>query len=94
MAGPQWNGWSPDHAQTRFQPATGAGLTAEQIPGLKLNWAFGMPGAGAGGWAQPTVVGGTVFIGSDNRFVYALEARTGCGMGLFWRLPGERVRRG
>ena len=31
-----WNGWSPDERNTRFQPAKAAGLTAEQLPSLKL----------------------------------------------------------
>jgi polyvinyl alcohol dehydrogenase (cytochrome) len=91
MAGPQWNGWSPDPEQTRFQPAASAGLTAAQIPQLQLKWAFGMPGAGAGSWAQPTVVGRTVFIGSDNRFVYALEAETGCVHWSFEAMGGVRT---
>ena len=56
----------------------GAGLTAEQVPQLKLKWAFAMPGAASMAWSQPTVVGGKVFIGGDNGFVYALDARSGC----------------
>ena len=91
MDGPQWNGWSPDHGQTRFQAAAAARLTAEQIPQLKLKWAFGMPGAGAGGWSQPTVVGGAVFIGSDNRFVYAVDAKTGCVHWSFEAMSGVRT---
>src|SRR6516162_9084770 len=35
-AGPRWNGWSPTVANTRFQPADQARLTAEQVPALKL----------------------------------------------------------
>ena len=62
----------------RFQPAEAAGFTAEQVPQLKLKWAFAMPGAASAAWAQPTVVGGALFIGSDNGFVYALDARSGC----------------
>jgi polyvinyl alcohol dehydrogenase (cytochrome) len=77
--GPRWNGWSPDATTGwRFQPPEAAGFTAEQVPQLKLKWAFAMPGAASAAWAQPTVVGGAVFIGSDNGFVYALDARSGC----------------
>ncbi|MBI3401266.1 MAG: cytochrome c [Acidobacteria bacterium] len=43
--GPQWNGWSPDVSNTRFQSAAQAGLTAEQTPKLTLKWAFGFPNA-------------------------------------------------
>ena len=37
-----WNGWGVDLSNTRFQPAPG--LLAEDIPKLKLKWAFGFPG--------------------------------------------------
>ena len=45
LSGPSWNGWGAGSANTRFQAATQAGLTAEQVPHLKLKWAFGFPGA-------------------------------------------------
>src|SRR6185295_660274 len=63
--GPAWNGWSADAANTRFQTAAGAGLTAAQVPQLKLKWAFGLP-AGMTSSSQPTVVAGRVVVGSDN----------------------------
>jgi polyvinyl alcohol dehydrogenase (cytochrome) len=79
---PRWNGWSPDpETQWRFQPAPAAGITADQVPRLKVKWAFAMPGAGAAAWSQPTVVAGAVFISSDNGYVYALDARSGC---VYW----------
>src|SRR5579872_6587508 len=31
-----WNGWSPGTSNTRFQTAAAAGLTLEQVHGLKL----------------------------------------------------------
>src|SRR5437867_11495973 len=39
---PTWNGWSPGDNNARFQIATEAGLTAAQVPTLKLKWAFGV----------------------------------------------------
>jgi polyvinyl alcohol dehydrogenase (cytochrome) len=76
---PRWNGWSADNTNGwKFQPAEAAGITGEQVPKLKLKWAFAFPGAGSASWAQPTVVGGAVFIGSDNDYVYAIDAHTGC----------------
>jgi polyvinyl alcohol dehydrogenase (cytochrome) len=76
---PRWNGWSPDpETQWRFQSAAAAGITADQVPKLKVKWAFAMPGAGAAAWSQPTVVGGAVFMSSDNGYVYALDAKSGC----------------
>ncbi len=76
-AGPAWNGWGASLANERRQPAAAAGITAQQLPGLELKWALGFPDA-TSSWAQPTVVGGWVFVGSQNGTVYALDARTGC----------------
>jgi hypothetical protein len=78
--GPAWNGWSPDLANTRFQPANVARLTAAQVPKLKLKWAFGFP-SGVSANAQPTIAAGRVFVGSDNGFVYSMDAKTGC---VYW----------
>lgn len=80
LEGPAWNGWGVDPANTRFQPAATAGLTAATVPRLTLKWAFGFP-EGRQAFGQPTVVGGRVYVGSDNGFVYALDAATGC---VYW----------
>ena len=40
-ASPLWNGWSPDASNNRLQPAKAAGLSADEVPKLKLKWAFG-----------------------------------------------------
>jgi polyvinyl alcohol dehydrogenase (cytochrome) len=79
-ASPGWNGWGAGPANTRFQDATQAGLSAASVPGLKLQWVFGLPNA-TSAYSQPTVVSGRVFVGSDTGYVYALDARTGC---LYW----------
>jgi polyvinyl alcohol dehydrogenase (cytochrome) len=72
-----WNGWGADLANTRYQPASNAGLTADQVPRLKLKWAFAFPNAPIS-WGQPTVVGGRIFVPSANRIVYSLDAKSGC----------------
>ena len=74
---PQWNGWGANLAQHRFQPAAMAQLSANQVPQLKLKWAFGIAGVNRM-FAQPTIVGGRVFFGSANSVVYSLNASTGC----------------
>ncbi len=74
---PSWNGWGNDLANSRFQPAAAARLTAVQVPRLKLKWAFGYP-AGVSANSQPAIVAGRVFVGSDNGYFYSLNARTGC----------------
>lgn len=79
-AGDSWNGWGADLGNTRFQPADAAGLTAAQVPQLKLKWAFGYPtGVSANG--QPAVVSGRVFVGTDIGYIYSLDAQTGC---IYW----------
>ena len=72
-----WNGWGVDNENSRFQPARMAGLDESKIPRLKLQWAFGFPGANTV-FAQPAIVGGKMFFGSDNGTVYAVNAKTGC----------------
>ena len=76
---PAWNGWTPDPTKSyRYQSAANAGIAAADIPKLKLKWAFAFPDAASAAWTQPSVVGGTVFIGSDNEHVL----RYRCGNGL------------
>jgi polyvinyl alcohol dehydrogenase (cytochrome) len=87
--GPAWNGWSPDLANTRFQPAQAAGLTAAQVPRLKLKWAFGYP-SGVSANAQPTIASGRVFVGSDNGYVYSIDAKTGC---VYWSFENGSIIR-
>src|SRR5438093_11630368 len=80
---PSWNGWGVNNSNSRFQDGAAAGFTAAQVPRLKLKWAFGFPGDVAAD-AQPTVVGGRVFVGSQSGNVYALDASTGC---IHWYFP-------
>lgn len=86
---PGWNGWSPDLANTRFQPAPG--LRAEDVPKLTLRWAFGIPGATIAN-AQPSVVNGHLFLGTPGPAVYSLSAKTGCVEWVFE--PSAAVRTG
>jgi polyvinyl alcohol dehydrogenase (cytochrome) len=86
---PQWNGWSTDAANHRFQPAAAAGIRAQDVPRLRLKWAFGFP-AGVSANAEPTIVSGRVFVGSDNGFFYSLDAASGC---VYWSYDvGSTVR--
>ncbi len=79
-ASAMWSGWGISPLNTRFQPARHAGITAGQLPRLKLRWALGFPDATVA-WAQPGVAGGRVFVGSQNGTVYSLDARSGC---IYW----------
>jgi polyvinyl alcohol dehydrogenase (cytochrome) len=77
LARPAWNGWGAGTANTRFQPAKIAGLTAADVPRLTLAWAFGFTDALAAR-TQPSVLGAWLFTAGENGDVYALDSRTGC----------------
>ncbi|HEX3915206.1 MAG TPA: PQQ-binding-like beta-propeller repeat protein [Steroidobacteraceae bacterium] len=66
-----WPALGPDENSTRFQP--NPGLSAADVPKLKVKWAFSMPGGG-----QPVVVGDWLFITNRGGKFYALDAKTGC----------------
>lgn len=70
-------GWGIDRYNTRFQPGAEGGLDAADIPNLELKWAFAYPNS-IQARSQPTVAGGSVFVGSQDGTVYALDTETGC----------------
>jgi len=72
-----WNGWSAGSNNARYQPASAAGLSIDQVKNLKLKWAFGFDGD-ITSFSQPTVIDGQVFVGSAGGVIYALRADTGC----------------
>lgn len=80
-----WNGWGSDLTNTRFQPLSQAGLTAAQVPHLKLKWAFAFPNTFVAS-GQPTIVGGRVFVPSANRNIYSLDAKSGC---QYWSFEAQ-----
>jgi polyvinyl alcohol dehydrogenase (cytochrome) len=82
---PSWNGWGSDVTNSRFQSARNAGVSADQVPRLALKWAFAFPNA-TSAYGQPTVAGGRIFVGSENGFLYALDAATGC---VHWSFEAE-----
>jgi polyvinyl alcohol dehydrogenase (cytochrome) len=84
-AGPAWNGWGATITNTRFQLAQAAGLTENDVPRLKLKWAFGFPAASSGG-TQPVVVGGRVYVATAEGDVYSLDATSGC---VYWSYQAE-----
>jgi polyvinyl alcohol dehydrogenase (cytochrome) len=89
-AGSSWNGWSADVMNSRYQSAKGAGLTADQVPHLKLKWAFGYP-TGVSAFGQPAVAAGRVFVGTDIGYVYSLDAKSGC---VYWSYQAKGNVRG
>ena len=86
---PQWTGWSPSLTNSRFQNAAAAGLSAADVPKLKLKWAFNL-GAVTMVRSQPVIVGGRVFVASQSGVVYSLDAASGCTRWGFQVSPGLR----
>ncbi|MBC8166442.1 MAG: PQQ-binding-like beta-propeller repeat protein [Bryobacteraceae bacterium] len=82
-----WAGWSVDVGNARYQP--NGGLTSADLPNLKLKWAFGFPEE-VMAFAQPSVFGGRVFVGSAGGIVYSLDAATGC---IIWEHSTEAAVR-
>jgi polyvinyl alcohol dehydrogenase (cytochrome) len=73
----EWNGWSPDAANTRFQEAGAAGLNLDGVRNLKLKWAYAFEGD-LTAFAQPTILDGNLFIGSAGGAIHDLDAASGC----------------
>ena len=69
-----WRSWGRDMANSRWQPEPG--LTAAQVPRLKLRWSFAYPGRAAFG--QPAVVGDLILAGGTGGRVFALDTHSGC----------------
>jgi polyvinyl alcohol dehydrogenase (cytochrome) len=89
VSGARWAGWGHDTSNTRFQDAGGAGLSAADVPRLKLKWAFAFPGD-LQSYSQASIVGGRLFVGSWGGKVYSLDAATGC---IHWYFDaGQGVR--
>jgi polyvinyl alcohol dehydrogenase (cytochrome) len=66
-----WTTLGIDENSSRFQP--NPGLSAADVPRLKVKWAFSMAGGG-----QPIVIGDWLFITNRGGKFYALDAKSGC----------------
>jgi polyvinyl alcohol dehydrogenase (cytochrome) len=73
-----WNGWGVDLTNSRYQPDSG--IAPEDVPRLKLKWAFGFVNDTRAP-SQPVIVGGRVFVGSMAGAVYSLDSSSGC---IYW----------
>ena len=65
------------HDTKRFIPESVASLTKDDIPNLKLKWAFAYPSA-VRARSQPAIGWNTIFVGSQDGTVYAFDLDTGC----------------
>jgi polyvinyl alcohol dehydrogenase (cytochrome) len=84
----EWNGWGGNVANTRYQP--NGGITAADLPKLKLKWAFGYHTV-TSARAQPTLAGGRLFVASENSEVHALDPKTGCAYWTYKAQAGVRT---
>lgn len=73
----QWNGWSPDALNWRYQNTAAAGLSVDQAKRLKLKWAFGFEGD-LTAFSQPTILDDQLFVGSAGGLIHALDRESGC----------------
>src|SRR6185503_13633656 len=86
LTGPQWNGWGRDLDNSRYQPKPG--LRAEDVPRLKVKWAWAHPGPMATG--QPTIIGDRLFVTTEVGQIFCLNAQNGC---TYWTMnAGAAVR--
>lgn len=72
-----WLGWGADFENRRFVNTSAAGMTAADVPNLKLKWAFGL-GEGTSVHSQPAVGGVRVFTATLTGVVDSLDSRDGC----------------
>ncbi len=82
-----WNGWGGTPAGSRFTES--GGITAAELPRLRLAWAFGFPRA-LSARTQPAVVGDWLFTASESGEVFALDAKTGCTRWTYQAKAGVR----
>jgi polyvinyl alcohol dehydrogenase (cytochrome) len=86
LKAPQWNGWGVDYDNSRYQPKPN--LKAEDVPRLKVKWAWAHPGPMATG--QPTIIGDRLFVTTEVGQIFCLNAQNGC---TYWTMnAGAAVR--
>jgi polyvinyl alcohol dehydrogenase (cytochrome) len=81
LNGALWNGWGRDLDNSRYQPKPG--LKAEDVPRLKVKWAWAHPGPMATG--QPTIIGDRLYVTTEVGQIFCLNADTGC---TYWTING------
>ncbi len=81
-SGPIDTGWGIEPGNTRLVPPQLAGLTVGDLRGLELRWTFAFPDS-IESRSQPTIVGSTLYVGSESGALYALDAGSGCVRWVF-----------
>lgn len=81
-------GWGGNLEGTGF--IENGGLTANQVPDLKLKWAFGFEG-GTVTRSKPAIIGDHMIFGSQFGIIYCLSMANGCAK---WVFEADAVVRG
>ncbi|MEM9335498.1 MAG: PQQ-binding-like beta-propeller repeat protein, partial [Pseudomonadota bacterium] len=74
---PASSGWGVTLDSNRFVSDEAAGLDRGDVENLKLKWAFAFPNA-LRARSEAGIAGGSLFVGSQDGTVYALNQKTGC----------------
>ena len=73
--------WGSTPANNRLQSGDNAGISAVDVPRLKLKWAYYFPPRFPGTSelrSQPAITEDTVYVGAQDSILYALDSETGC----------------
>ncbi len=89
-SGVRWNRWGNGYENTRFQPTEISGFTAQNVAELSLAWAFGFPNA-IRVRSQAAVTEDTLYVGSQDGTVYAIDLESGC---VRWTFAADAEVRG
>lgn len=76
-ATPIISNWGMGLQNKRYYDGDDLQITAENVPELKLGWAFAFPNA-TRARSQPTIVGNTLYTASQYGTLYALDRKSGC----------------
>lgn len=74
---PDFQGWGITNDNQRMFDASVTSLNVGNLGALELKWAFAYPDA-IRARSQPAIMGDTLFVGSQNGSVFALDKHTGC----------------
>jgi len=84
LTGPSWNSWGAEITNTRFQSGDAAGMTARDVPRLKLN---GVRATGREFGGNATCrAGGRIYVGGAEGDLFVLDAKSGC---IYWHIEVE-----
>ena len=70
--GSEWTGWGGNQYNHRYVSASADAIGKAELESLTLKWAFAYPGA-TRARSQPLVHSGSVYVGSQDGAVYALD---------------------